>query len=123
MAKPTTIADLFSKTSELAAQEERDMGRIMGMMVPVLAWLNTPVELQPGPLGEAFSGFKSVSLQAGPTVVTTDPRGKVAARPLAELRTKECLAVIREAFPELQRNYLILIDPRRRRPIVTSVNP
>jgi hypothetical protein len=108
--KPATIADLFSKCSELAVQEERDMDRMMGMMVPVLAWLNTAVALRPGSLGDGFSGFTSVSLQAGPTVVTTDPEGKVAARPLAGLRTKDCLAVIREAFPELQR---LVADKRR----------
>jgi hypothetical protein len=108
--KPVTIADLFSKCSELAAQEEKEMSRIMSTILPVLAWLNGPVVLRPGSLGDAFSGFASVSLQPGATVVTTDLKGKVLARPLAKFRTKECLVIIREAFPELQR---LVADKRR----------
>jgi hypothetical protein len=101
--KPATIADLFSKCSELAAQEEKEMGRIMSTILPLLAWLNQPVALRPGSLGDAFSRFASVSLEPGATVVTTDFEGKVLARPLAKFRTKDCLAIFGEAFPELQK--------------------
>jgi hypothetical protein len=101
--KPAMIADLFSRCSELVAQEETEMGRMMGTILPVLAWLNEPIALRPGALGDSFSGFTSVSLQAGARVVTTDVEGKAVARPLAKLRTKDCLAVIRESFPELRK--------------------
>jgi hypothetical protein len=108
--KPVTIADLFSKCSELAVQEEKEMGKMMVAILPVLAWLNEPVALRPGSLGDSFTRFTSISLQPGATVVTTDVEGRVVARPLAKLRTQDCLAVIREAFPELQR----LVAEKRR---------
>ena len=101
--KSVTIADLFSKCSDLASEEAKKMGAMMGTMLPVLAWVNEPVVLRPGSLGGAFSGFISVSLQPGATVVMTDAEGNASARPLAKFPTKDCLAIIRESFPELER--------------------
>jgi hypothetical protein len=97
------IADLFSKCSELAAQGERERTRIVGTMIPMLAWLNEPVVLRPESLGDAFRGFKSVTLETGATVMMTDPAGRVSSRELAKFRTEECLAILHDSFPELQR--------------------
>ena len=110
MKGSVSIADLFSKCSELAAEEMKEMARIISNMLPILAWLNEPVVLRPGSLGEAFSGFTNVSLQPGATVFTTDLVGKVFVRPLFDLPTKDRLEVMREAVPELQR---LVTDKRR----------
>ena len=101
--QPVKIADLFAKCSQLAAQGEKEMGRIVGAVLPVLAYLDEPIELPPSSLGGSFAELKSVSLQAGGQVVTTDPQGKVASTPLAKLKMAECLAIVKQAFPEIQR--------------------
>jgi len=101
--QPVKIADLFSKCSQLAAQEEKEMVRVVGTVLPVLAYLDEPITLHPDSLGGSFAELRSVSLQAGAEVVTTDLRGKVASRPLAKLKTAECLAILKDAFPEIQR--------------------
>jgi hypothetical protein len=108
--QPVKIADLFTKISKLAAQEEKGMGRMVGTMLPVLAWLEEPVVLKPGSLGDAFRGYRSVTLEAGAKVVMTDLEGKVSTKELASFRTEECLAIIHESFPELQR----LVAEKRR---------
>src|SRR2546427_6906857 len=97
------IADLFSKCSQLAAQEEKEMGKIMSTMLPVLEYLGEPVVLRPESLGEGLSDLKSVILQTNAVVMTTDVDGKVSSKPLAEFRTEECLAILRDSFPELLR--------------------
>src|SRR2546427_4927638 len=97
------IADLFSKCSQLAAQEEKEMGKIMSTMLPVLEYLGEPVVLRPESLGEGLSDLKSVILQTNAVVMTTDVDGKVSSKPLAEFRTEDCLAILRESFPELLR--------------------
>jgi hypothetical protein len=102
-SQPVKIADLFSKCSDLADQEEKGMGRIVSTILPVLAWLNEPVVLRPGSLGGPFLEFRSVTLETGAIVVMTDPGGRVASRQLSEFRTAECLAILNESFPELQR--------------------
>jgi hypothetical protein len=104
------IADLFSKCEEIAAQEESEIKRIMGTMLPLLSWLKEPVVLRPASLGEEFAGYRSVSLQKGATVVTTDFRGKVTSRPMTKFHARECLAILQDAFPELQR---MVVDKRR----------
>jgi hypothetical protein len=104
------MADLYSKCSQLAAQSEKEIGRIVNTMLPVLAYLNEPVVLKTESLGEAFRDFSSVSLQPGAIVVTKDKRGKVLSRPLAKFSTEECLAILHDSFPELQR---LVADKRR----------
>jgi hypothetical protein len=101
--QPMEIADLFSKCSQLAAQGEKEMGKVMSTMLPVLAYLDEPITLRPGSLGGSFAELRSVSLEAGAEVVTTDLRGKVASTPLAKLKTADCLAILQEAFPKIQR--------------------
>jgi len=101
--QPARIADLFSKCSQLAAQEEKDISRVVGTMLPVLEYLDEPVALRPGSLGGSFAELRSVSLQPGAFVVTTDSQGKVASRPLANLNTGDCLAILKDAFREIQR--------------------
>jgi hypothetical protein len=101
--QPVKLADLFSKCSEMTAQGERERDRIAGTMTPLLAWLNESVVLRPGALGGAFRGFKSVTLEAGSTVVMMGFDGKVSSKPLAQFGTEECLAIVHDAFPELQR--------------------
>ncbi len=108
--QPSKLADLFSKCSQLAAQEESKMGRIVGTILPVLAYLEEPITLRPGSLGGSFAELRSVSLQAGAVVVTTDFQGRVASRPLAKLGTADCLAILKDAFPELQR---LVADKKR----------
>jgi len=115
--QPAKIADLFSKCSELAAQQDREMSRLVGTMLPVLAYLDQPITLSPGSLGGSFAEFRSVSLQTGAVVVTTDCQGRVASRPLAKLEAADCLAIIRDAFPELQR----LVADKKRSSQVTPV--
>ena len=113
--RPVKIADLFAKCSQLAAQGEKEMGRIVSAMLPVLAYLDEPIALSPGSLGGSFAELKSVSLQAGAQVVTTDPRGKVASMPLAKLKTADCLAIVKQAFPEIER----MVTDRKRSSQVT----
>jgi hypothetical protein len=100
---PMKIADLFSKCSELAALEEKEMRRIASTILPVLGWLNEPVVLLPESLGSAFEQFRSVTLETGATVVMTDFHGKVSSMQLSKFRTQEYLAILRDSFPELQR--------------------
>jgi len=97
------MADLFSKCSQLAAQEEKEMSRIVGTMLPVLAYVEQPIMLSPASLGGSFSELRSVSLQAGAVIVTTDLQGNVASKPLVKLETGDCLAILKNAFPEIQR--------------------
>jgi len=101
--QPVKIADLFTKCSQLAVQEEKEISRMVGTMLPILTYLNEPVVLRPSSLGGSFAELRSVSLQTGADLVTTDLRGKVASTPLANLKTHDCLAILREAFPEMQR--------------------
>lgn len=101
--QPTKIADLYSKISQLADQEAKEMARIVGTIVPVLAWLNEPVVLRPASLGGEFLEFRSVTLETGAVLVMTDLQGRVSSKPLAEFRLDECLTILNEAFPELQR--------------------
>lgn len=101
--QPTKLGELFSKSSQLAAQKEKEMARIVGTMLPVLAWLNEPVVLRPKSLGGSFSECRSVSLETGAVVFMTDHAGRVTSRPLAQFRTEECLAIFQDAYPELQR--------------------
>ena len=108
--QPAKIADLFSKCSQLTAQGEKEREKIVGTMTPMLAWLDEPVVLRPGSLGGAFEKFRSVTLEKGATVVMTDFGGRVSSRPLQKFGTEECLAVIQDAFPELQR---LVADKRR----------
>jgi hypothetical protein len=108
--QPSKLAELFSKCTQLAAQEEKEQIKIVGTILPVLSYLKEPVVLRPGALGDAFSGFRSVSLMPGAIVVTTDMDGRVLSRPLVKFRTEECLAILHDAFPELQR---LVTDKRR----------
>jgi hypothetical protein len=101
--QPAEMADLFSKCAQLAAQEEKEMGKIMSTMLPVLDYLGEPVALKPESLGDRFRGFKYVVLQSGAAVMTTDMEGNVSSKPLAEFSTEDCLAILRESFPELLR--------------------
>jgi len=101
--QPAEMADLFSKCAQLAAQEEKEMGKIMSTMLPVLEYLGEPVMLKPESLGDRFRAFKYVILQSGAVVVTTDLEGHVSSRPLAEFSTEDCLAILRDSFPELLR--------------------
>lgn len=101
--QPTKVADLFSKVSQLAAQEEKEMAKIASTILPMLAWLNEPVVLRPESLGGAFSKFRSVTLETGAMVMMTDPEGKVSSKQLSKFRTEECLAILHDSFPELQR--------------------
>ena len=100
--RPAQIAEIFSKCSELAAQQEREMGKLVGTMIPVLEFLDQPIALRPTSLGGSFAGLRSVVLQ-GSVVVTTDFQGRIVSRPLVELETAELFAVLKGAFPELQR--------------------
>jgi hypothetical protein len=108
--KSVTIADLFSKCSEIAAQQEKEMGRIMSTMLPVLAYVNEPIALRPGSLGDSFRELRSASLHSGGVVVTTDFQGNVSSKPLSKFPTAECLAILKDSFPELQR---LVADKKR----------
>ena len=101
--KSVTIADLFSKCAELEGQQVNEMKRIMRTMDPVLSYLEEPVRLSPDFLGGEFAGFRSVSLQAGGSVVMVDYRGLVTTRPLSSFITKDCLTILNNAFPQLSR--------------------
>lgn len=101
--QPTKIADLFSKCSQLAAQEEKELSKVVGTVLPVLEYLDEPVALRPGSLGGSFAELRSVSLKQGAVVVTTDSQGMVESMPLAKLKTGDCLAILKDAFPEMQR--------------------
>ena len=104
------IADLYSKCSQIAAKEAKELSRIVGAIVPVLAWLGASVALRPRSLGGTFAELKSVSLESGAVVVMTDAGGRVSSRRLSEFKTHECLTILNEAYPELQR---IAADKRR----------
>lgn len=108
--QPVKIYELFSKVSQLAAQEEKEQIKVVGTILPVLSYLDEPVVLRPGALGEAFRDFRSVHLKPGAIVVTTDMEGRVLSKPLVKFRTEECLAILHDAFPELQR---LVTDKRR----------
>jgi hypothetical protein len=109
-AEPANISDLFSKCSQLAAEEERQMGKFVGALVPVLGFLGQPVALNPESLGGSFLAFKSVTLGEGATVTMTDPEGRVSSRQLSAFATEDRLAVLEESLPELQR----LVSEKRR---------
>jgi hypothetical protein len=108
--QPTKLSELFSKCAQLAAEEERQMGKFVGAVIPVLGFLGEPVALRPESLGGSFLDFKSVTLGAGATVTMTDPEGRVSSRQLSAFRTADCLAILEESFPELQR----LVTEKRR---------
>ena len=108
--QPTKLSDLFSKCSQLAAEEERRMGKFVGAVIPVLGFLGEPVALRPESLGGAFLGLKSVTLGAGATVTMTDPEGRVSSRQLSTFEVEERLAILEDSFPELQR----LVTEKRR---------
>jgi hypothetical protein len=97
------LADLFSQMSELATQEEKELGRVMSTVVSVLAYVNEPIALRPRLLGESFREIKEASLRPGAVVVTTDLDGNVASTPLARFATSDCVAILRDSVPELQR--------------------
>ncbi|HUI00405.1 MAG TPA: hypothetical protein VLU99_01770 [Nitrososphaerales archaeon] len=97
------MADLYSRCSELAAQQDRKVADVMGTILPVLAWLGKPVELDPAELGETFSGLRSVSISPGAIVVRTDPQGKVSTTAMAKLGPKDCLALLSKAFPRMEK--------------------
>jgi hypothetical protein len=112
MAGQTTgIADVYARRSELAVQEQREVGRIVSMMLPVMTWLNEPVVLKPRSLGSAFQEFSSVSLENGEMVVMTDVEGNVSRKNLAQLPIEECLAILQSSLPELQK----MAEHKRRR--------
>ncbi|MGA7862159.1 MAG: hypothetical protein WCB19_09955 [Thermoplasmata archaeon] len=104
------IADLFSKCSQLAAQGEKELGRVASTMLPVLAYLNEPIVLRPGALGESFRDVRTAAIHSGALVVTTDFHGRVWSKPLSKFRTADCLAILKDAFPELQR---LVADKKR----------
>lgn len=108
--RPTELSDLFSKCSQLAAEEEVHMGKFVGALLPVLEFLGEPVALVPESLGGPFLGLKSVTLGKGATVTMTDAEGNVSAKKLTAFRTEECLAILEDSFPELQR----LVSDKRR---------
>ena len=101
--QPEELADLFSKCAQLAAQEETEMGKIMSTILPILEYLGEAVALKPESLGDRFRDFKYVTLQSGAVVTTTDMEGNVSSKPLAEFPTEDCLAILRDSFPELLR--------------------
>ena len=107
---PTKLADLFSKASELAKLEDKEVGRIVSTIVPVLSWLNEPVKLHPESLGETFREIREASLQIGARVVMSDERGKTYSRALAKFSVEDCLAILQDSFPEIQR---LVADKRR----------
>lgn len=108
--QPTKLSELFSKCSELAAEEERQMGKFVGAVIPVLGFLGEPVSLRPESLGGPFVALKSVTLGEGATVTMTDDEGRVSSKLLSAFSTEECLAILEESFPELQR----LVSEKRR---------
>jgi len=108
------IADLFSKCSELAAQEEKEMSRIVGTVLPVLAYVDLPIALRPESLSESLPGIKSAYLHSGALVVTTDGQGNVSSRPLAKFTTADCVEILRQSVPQLQR----LASEKRRAALV-----
>jgi hypothetical protein len=101
--QPTKLAELYSKASALAARQEDEMERIVKSLVPVLAWLNEPVTLRPGALGESFQGLSSVTLETGAMVVMVDYQGEVSSQELGSFRSEDMIAILNDAFPELQR--------------------
>jgi len=112
--QPAKIADLFSKCTELAAQEEKEMARIVGTVLAVLAYVDQPIALRPESLRGSLPGIKSAYLHTGALVVTTDGRGNVATRPLAKFATAECVEILKQSVPQLQR----LASEKRRAALV-----
>ena len=110
LEQPVKIADLFSKCTELAAQQEKELGRVASTMLPVLAYLNEPIVLRPGSLGDSFREVRSASIHSGAVVVTTDFQGRVWSKPLAKYPTADFLAILKDCFPELQR---LVADKKR----------
>jgi len=108
--KPGSLAELYSKASQLAAKEEKELGRMVNAMLPVLAWLDEPVPLEPGRFGDSLGEARSLSLRPDATVVGVDARGRESSTPLAKLRTKDCLAVMEDAFPRLNK---MVVEKRR----------
>jgi hypothetical protein len=117
--KSVKIADLFSKVTELAALQEKEMGRLVSTMLPVLAFVDEPIVLRPGSLGDSFREVRSASIHSGAVVVTTDFQGKVWSKPLARYPTAQCLAILKDCFPELER---LVADKRRAAQILPSLS-
>jgi hypothetical protein len=107
---PVNLADLFTKCSELSKLEDEEIDKIVGTIVPVLSWLNAPVALHPGSLGGTFLEVKEASLQSGAMVVMTDELGNSYSRALSKFSVEDCLAILQDCFPELQR---LVADKRR----------
>jgi len=101
--QPARIAELFTKCRELADREEREMAKVQGAVLPLLAYVEEPILLRPSDLGLSSDGLRSVTLQAGGKVVATDVHGLTASRPLADFKPSECLAILKAAFPEIKR--------------------
>ncbi len=97
------IAELFSKCSELASQEQKKLDNISRTMLPILAWLNEPVPIKSKSAASLFPDFVSLTLHPGSTVVMVDSRGKASSRPLAGFGAVECLAILEGALAEFQR--------------------
>ncbi len=110
------LGELYSTCSRLAAEEERKTGRIVGTMVNVLGWLKEPVVLDPKSLGDSFGELRSVVLDSEAKVVMEDVQGKVSSKRLGDFRTEECLAILEQVCPELER----LVSNKRR---ATQVRP
>jgi hypothetical protein len=113
------IADLFSKVTKLAAQQEKEMGRIVSTILPVLAYLDEPVALRPESLGDSFREVRSAFIHPGAVVVTTDFQGKIWSKPLAKFPTADSLAILKESFPELQR---LVADKKRAAQVKPSLS-
>jgi hypothetical protein len=117
--KSVKIADLFSKVTQLAAQQEKEIGRLVSTMLPVLSYVDEPIVLRPESLGESFREVRSASIHSGAVVVTTDFQGKVWSKPLAKYPTADCLAILKDCFPELQR---LVADKKRAAQVKPSLS-
>jgi hypothetical protein len=104
------LGDLFTKVSELSKLEDNKLGKIVSTIVPVLSWLNTPIVLHPESLGETFRDIREASLLTGAVVLMTDERGRGYSRTLAKFSVEDCLAILQDCFPELQR---LVADKKR----------
>ena len=98
-----TIADLYKRASRLDERHRKETAKIVGTILPILAWLNEPVALRPRALGEHFFDMRSVTVETGGMVVMTDLQGHVSSMELTGFRSKEFQAILKEAFPELER--------------------
>lgn len=112
--QPDNISELYSKCSQIADKEARELSRIAGAIVPVLAWLSESVVLRPKSLGGVFAESRSVTLETGAKVVVVEAEGQVSSRQLSEFKTAECLAILNEAYPEIRR---MAADKRRERQV------